>query len=419
MRVLVFHTGARDYYQVARAMHEAGILECLVTNGYRYQSPNGLLRLLEAVPAFAGRISSRECPKLPDAAVEAHLVPELLVHGLGRISERLGDRAFAWQERLLAERAAKVAIDSGVDAVLSYSYCAYHLFSQLEGKGIRRLLFQCHPHPDFVSDILREEGSQNPKWGATLWKEKELSWGESYLAQLRAEPQMADMVVAASSFTRKSLVEKGVDGGKIVVVPYGSDSRLGAAPELGKMAGNRQRILFVGQMGQRKGLSYLLEACEGMGMAGRELRVCGRGFDIDPEIRRSKPDWLTIRRDLTEGELAREYSEADVFVLPSLVEGFGLVILEALSFGVPVVTTTSTGAPDVMTDGEEGFIVPPRDSGALRNCIARVLDSEGLRAAMSGKAKLAADRFRWKNFRAKLGAAVSSATVAGKIAGEA
>ena len=92
----------------------------------------------------------------------------------------------------------------------------------------------------------------------------------------------------------------------------------------------------------------------------------------------------------------------DVLVFPSLFEGFGLVILEALSQGLPVIATPSTGAPDVLTDGEDGWIVPTRSSAAIQDRLQRLLDEPGLLSQMSERARETARSRSWATYRADL-----------------
>ena len=89
--------------------------------------------------------------------------------------------------------------------------------------------------------------------------------------------------------------------------------------------------------------------------------------------------------------VAHAFARADVFCLPSLTEGSSSAIFEALAFGVPVVTTASSGS--VVTDGVDGFIVPERDAEAIASAIRRIVEDRELRQRMSESAKATAARF--------------------------
>ncbi|MHC5731280.1 MAG: glycosyltransferase family 4 protein, partial [Nostoc sp.] len=119
------------------------------------------------------------------------------------------------------------------------------------------------------------------------------------------------------------------------------------------------RALFVGRVGVRKGVHYLIKAWEELQLPQAELMLVG--VNEFPETWLSQlPEGVNYIPSVPHTTLNQYYSNANVFVFPSLVEGFGLVLLEAMACGIPVITTTHTAGPDIITDGTEGFIVPIR-----------------------------------------------------------
>ncbi len=195
---------------------------------------------------------------------------------------------------------------------------------------------------------------------------------------------MADLVVVASSFTKQTLVENGVAEGKVRVLPYGVGEEWLAAGR-GRFAapapGNRPfRFLYAGYLTKRKGLTTLLEAWEEMGLADAELHLIGGG-----ELDRACPSNVVLLGQTPREKLLREMSETDAFVFPSLFEGFGLVILEAMATGLPVITTPHTAGPDLIEPGKEGLIVPAADVRALGHAMM-TLRGDPERAREMGRA---------------------------------
>jgi glycosyltransferase involved in cell wall biosynthesis len=119
---------------------------------------------------------------------------------------------------------------------------------------------------------------------------------------------------------------------------------------------------------------------------------------------------VDIRPNVSAEELRRQYRAADVFVLPSLAEGFGHVLLEALACGTPVITTTRSAGPDLIRNGREGFVVGPADSVALAGALQWCLDRPAELAAMRRAARDRAEAFTWQTFRTRVAAAVDAAT---------
>lgn len=410
-KVLVMHNGARDHYEVALALHEAGLLETLVTNGYRHMNGGVFQSLVAALPGGARKLAGRRRPEIPDDRVASHWGMEIFSQLARRFGTTIGNHATAWQEAAMGRSAARRARAQECAAVLSYSYCAYPLFRALQGTGIRRLLFQCHPHPATARRVLRAEAERWPELAPSLLREKELSCAEGYYQQLVEEPRLADGILAASSYTRQSLVENGIDPERIRVIPYGADSfdaTARATAEVDRSSEEPFRILFVGQMGQRKGLAYLFEACARMGMDDAVLVLCGRGFSLEgPLARQASLPWVEVQRDLSDAELAVQYQRADVFVLPSVLEGFGLVLLEAMAFGVPVVTTERGGGPDLIRDGENGALVPAGDPGRLAEVLSHLRRQKAVRERLATASRQTAAEFTWRRFRQGVAAAVT------------
>jgi glycosyltransferase involved in cell wall biosynthesis len=108
---------------------------------------------------------------------------------------------------------------------------------------------------------------------------------------------------------------------------------------------------------------------------------------------------VQIRKSVSETELLKAYHEADLFVLPSLAEGFAHVLLEAMASGLPVLSTTNTAAPDLIEPGIEGFVVEPGNVEALSAYIGWCEEHRHDVAEMGRAARRKAESFTWARFR--------------------
>jgi glycosyltransferase involved in cell wall biosynthesis len=146
-------------------------------------------------------------------------------------------------------------------------------------------------------------------------------------------------------------------------------------------------ILFAGRLIREKGLYELLDAFADV-RAGRDCHLTIAGEGPESEGLRARASELAVATDvsftghLSEDELASLYRDADVFVLPSYSEGLPTVLLEAMSYGLPIVTTRIRGAADHLTEGENSLFVPVRSAEALARALQRILDDGELRARM-------------------------------------
>ena len=233
-----------------------------------------------------------------------------------------------------------------------------------------------------------DRGSSHIRWGENLLREEFLRWAEPFegtdplfICKEESEYAEADLITVPSSFAARSFEEQGVPKEKVRVVPYGVDfTRF--APQ-GMPPSDEFRVLFVGQVSFRKGLPYLLEAFERLARSRKRLTIIGA---LRPEMKR----WLSGRSfpqveflgALPQAQLPRYLSTSHVHVLASIEEGMAYVQAQAMACGCPLISTCNTGACDLITDGQEGFIVPIRDPAAITARLQQLADDPGLQQRM-------------------------------------
>jgi glycosyltransferase involved in cell wall biosynthesis len=161
----------------------------------------------------------------------------------------------------------------------------------------------------------------------------------------------------------------------------------------------------VGRVGPRKGVHYLLQAWQQLQLPDAELLLIGINEFPEGWLARSKQVFRYVP-SVPHSRLNAYYSAASVLVFPSLVEGFGLVLLEAMACGIPVITTPNTAGPDILTDGVEGFIVPIRDVEALKEKLEWCYRHPQALAEMGQAARQKAEQLTWSQYRQKLASRV-------------
>jgi glycosyltransferase involved in cell wall biosynthesis len=201
--------------------------------------------------------------------------------------------------------------------------------------------------------------------------------------------RLMDRVITVSESAREELGSLGVDIDRITIIKNGVDPQM-KWPQHWRKAEIRKnafQVLFVGTCGPRKGLIYLLQA---VGLLPRQCQVCVHivgNIEDDPAYYRSLVDFLdreALREKvffhgrISDAELAEMYASADVFVLPSLWEGYGIVLLEAMVHGLPIVASRVGAIPELVRHGENGWLVPPGDSQALAEAIWSLTQDQSL-----------------------------------------
>jgi len=192
---------------------------------------------------------------------------------------------------------------------------------------------------------------------------------------------MANGITVPSSFAARSFVEMGFAAEKIHTIPYGV--RLERFKPTGEPPADRLELLFVGNVGLRKGIPYLLEAFARLKHPNKRLRVVGAmSREMPPVVERLPKDNVEILGILPQQQVAEMMSQSHLLVLPSVEEGLALVQGQALACGCPVLATTNTGGEDLFQDGVEGFIVPIRDVDALLHRMEQIADDPALQQRM-------------------------------------
>jgi glycosyltransferase involved in cell wall biosynthesis len=220
--------------------------------------------------------------------------------------------------------------------------------------------------------------------------------------------QAADAVIAVSEWTKKDAMELyRLDEDKITVIYEGVNPLFRPASQE-RISALRQKygilnkfILSVGTIEPRKNLTSLVEAYRSLKDQDRELQlviVGKKGWLYEGFFRKLRE--LGLEEDVifpgfvSDEDLPTLYSAADLFVLPSLYEGFGLPVLEAMACGTPVITSNASSLPEVT--GEAALLVDPHDTGALVRAARAVLDGEELRSELRAKGPKQAARFSWE-----------------------
>lgn len=300
-----------------------------------------------------------------------------------------------------------VLIPSMVPAMLRYDCDIVHAHSygyfQVNSAALKRIL-----QPD-VRFVLTPHF--HPPW--SMWggdrRRRVRGWYDRFFAPRVLDA--VDRIIGVSSHEMELMSRLGFDPDKVRVIPNGIDTSLySPIPDGGKFMrefglekGRKRYVLYTGRLASNKGLHYLVDAAQ------RVLSSCddvffllvgedaGEKEALEKRIRDKglEASFLLTGHIKDDSVFRSAYGAADVFVLPSEYEAFGIVLLEAMACKVPVVATTVGGVPDVV-DKDSGFLVPYGDSEALAERISRLLDDPALARKMGEKGrKRAMDNFGW------------------------
>lgn len=292
-----------------------------------------------------------------------------------------------------------------IKAIYAYDEGAYYSFLQAKEEGI--LCFFDLPiiHWRTYQKLLQDEGKKNPEWESLLGV---FSDSREKLLRKDKELLMADYIFVASSFTKQSIQEDFPHKLKapIIVIPYGF-------PEINNnreytSTGNRKlNFLYVGRLSQSKGLSYLFESVAPFS-DNINLTIVGSGNIENCAILKKQLQNHTYIPYLPHHKVLALMAESDIFIFPSLFEGFGMVITEAMSQGTPVITTNRTCGIDFIKHNINGWIVEAGNTDSLKNCIANIVKHPDTIQTVGQNALNTAALYPWKKYEQKLAKTVQS-----------
>lgn len=406
---LVHQINPSNAQNAALAFAEANLLKAVITP-IAYDPKAPVWRCLNWLPqklkfSISNELSRRTWVGSESLSIQNYPWQEVIRIFLSRtrLAPRLGfsyGDLVHWVYLCLDRQVAKHHIQ-GLNAIYTYEDLAATTFQEAKQQGILCLYDLPIPFYRMTRNIMRQEAENFPEIAPAIESIQEPAWK---IERKEEEVKLADHIFVASSVTKNSLLEIGVEPEKISVIPYGAPIDY-FQPQ--SKTDDCFRALFVGRVSPRKGVHYLLQAWQELRLNNAELVFVGTNmfptgwFEQYKNIYRHVP---SVPHTL----LNQYYSSASVLVFPSLVEGFGLVLLEAMACGIPVITTPNTAGPDILTDGVEGFIVPIRDIEALKEKLEWCHTHPTELAEMGRAARRKAEQLNWGLYRQRLANQVRS-----------
>jgi glycosyltransferase involved in cell wall biosynthesis len=376
--------GAREYYAIPRALFRLTMLEQLVTDGWA--APSSLLAKLSG-----SRLANRFHHELRHAPVTSFNLSLIAFEVLAR-ARRLGGwrkivaRNRWFQQNVCSHLRSQPSTLKSQPILLSYSYTALEPFRHAKSQGWKTVLMQIDPGPE-EERIVAEEVTRVPH-SVGEWQPAPAE----YWVWWRKECELADRIVVNSEWSRQGLMRSGVPTEKLSVIPLayeppdagGQKSGAGALrlyPD--RFTKERPlRVLFVGQLNLRKGIARLLEAARMLRNEPVEFWMVG-----PVQVTNSKIIATEVRvkwfGPATRKQTDEKYRAADIFILPTLSDGFAITQLEAQAHGLPIIASKFCG--EVVENGRNGIILEEPSAtciaAALGDCIADPNRLENLAAA--------------------------------------
>lgn len=389
--VLVSHPHVASFaVGVSAGLARAGRLSLFAT-GVAFKRGGWTERAGEQLAQRWPVLSNRALPDLPADRVRALPLVEIGARLAARTYGAMGGPLTTYDALFVAHDAAVALLSwpPETTAVYAYEDGALRTFAKARRLGLERIWDLPLPHYRTIE---------------SLWQTEAERWPEALEHGLPSEPDwkrrrkdrelgLATRIVVASAFTRRSLEGRSV-GAPIAVIPYGFPVDLFAARSA-RPAG-RFTVLSVGTHDLRKGTPYLLEAWRRAAVPNAELHLIGP-LKLAKSFVDRYAGLFRHSAHVPKSALGAHYAAADLLAFPTLGDGFGLVMQEAMCCGTPVVTTPCGGGPECITDGADGWLIPAGNIDALVERLRDVAANRDRAFAVGAAARARAERWTWRD----------------------
>lgn len=403
MKIIVSHSGKQHSYQVAKAVKYLDRLDVFYTSSYVRSRliQNILLRCNNKFFTRRFLVGLNGTRIRTKWQFEFKEIAFRVFFGKTRITQNAVYQRDVRFDNYVANQISKQSRKGKLKSNLFWGFQGSCFKSVQIAKelGMITVVELATAHVVAAKRILGDEQRLHPEWADSI---DNLTFPEEYERRLLEEPLLADYVVVASDFTKKSVLEIGVPLDKIIYLPLGAEVSTITAKNNVKVSDEKIKIVYVGTITQRKGVKYLLEAMKQRSSDAIELHIYGHVHGSGSAFE-AYSEYITYHGAVSQQELFKLYTKYDYLILPSIFEGFGLVLVEAMAAGLPVITTRNTFGADFIDDGENGFLIDVRSVAAISEVFNFIEQShEANYAKYSYKALSTVKNFTWEKYRDRL-----------------
>ena len=222
------------------------------------------------------------------------------------------------------------------------------------------------------------------------------------IEKIEQEYQLADYIMTLSTNSQRSFIKHGISPQKVLQVPCGADVEFFLEACKQKKIDQKFRVIYVGLLNVRKGIHYLIQAWNSLNLPETQAELILVGcLQQDLKHYLTKQHYkknIILYGSTNRKNLKTLYNQSSLFVLPSVEDGFGMVMGEAMACGLPVITTTNTGGPDIIQNNIHGYLVPPAQSIILAEKINWCYEHQEACMLMGQAAKQHIQKFTWDNY---------------------
>ena len=328
--------------------------------------------------------------KIPKKKVKTFILPKLILYTSLRVFRNKSADLYYITAKQFGNWVAKKLVDA--DIFVSWSGYALEPFEEAKKRGMINILERGSVHIIEQNNLLKDE-----------YEKIGIHYNEinkKMIERELMEYDKAEYIFIPSTFAKKSFIKHGIPEERLIQIPYGVYLNKFYCTE--KKRNDKFIITQVGCSIQ-KGTHYLIQAFQELKLKNSELYLVGHmPKELYPFLNKYNSNNIKIFGNIDIGKLIKIYSKSSVFVLPSIQDGFGMVILEAMACGLPVICTENTAGGDIVENGKEGFVIQAGDIDLLKEKLLYFYDNRELLRIFGTSAKQKAKQFTWDIYGEKI-----------------
>ena len=353
------------------------------------------------LPALKKEFKRRSFEELPYHFIKAYPYKELLrVFAARKLNPVLTDKIWEWAEHSF-DRWVAMQLKADIDFIHVTENACLSTLKKAKQLNITSFYEQPSIHHLSYTDIVKNQHLKYP-----IFLKNEMNTVHDLHGKRRDQRRddelfLADKIICNSTFTKKSLIKAGLPEDNIITVPLGFPVVSPLVKE--KKIGEKIIFMYAGNLSIGKGSHILLETWKELKLNKKHVELWLVGKNHLPEtFLTGLDDNVKFFGNIPRTDLMDTYGNAHVFVHPTLADGFGMVITEAMACGLPVIATYNCAGPDIITDKKNGLLIPADDKNALKDAISWCLSNQSKLIEMGIEAKQKAASYSWADYRKKL-----------------
>lgn len=403
--IIIAHPFKQHSFKTAEAVKMSNFSFKYITTVYakKYSITYLLKKILKG--KLKSKVNSHYCNALrDDDVIQFCELRGLIIMFMRRIdkSSALYYKLYNNLLKSFSKKVAKYAIKNNTKVVIMYDTLSYPTFKYIKKKmpDIITVMDMSAPFLPYMYEIYRNDVAENDNESETLRKEISSKGYLNVVKNALEETKWTDYYISASEFTNKSLTKFNIDSSRIFLCRYGINKIFNEVVfdyETKLKNDSKIKCVYTGNINQKKGMLVLEKVIKEVGTKYFSFYFLGR-YDSNSNFYKKYKDECNFIGFVQQEELINKYKEMDLMIFPSLADGFGNSVLEAMACGIPVIVSSNAGISDIIIDGYNGYVINPNKYEEIVDKLILLEKDRELIKKLSIKARETALACKWKTY---------------------